>query len=707
MTKNIQMMTELLHLTSDAWKIEIKSTLLRLSNILESAQDESSCKQMIEEWMDQILAESKLSSRRRRATKVVKEILKNSGDSMFEASEEKTISLDTISLLWQGYNKDANICHPDFYNEMYQLFKVVEGIDEIFVEEISLNEEMSRWESGHDARVIEVMKVNKERIIQLLVDDIHKASCKSSYTGKFVFEKDWSREDCLAKVEEWWGYHRFHLAMAIKDPDNLNRYLGHTLSLEVMERLHRAKRKGIPFFVTPYYLSLLDVSSRGYDDRSVRDYVIYSDDLINNFGSIKAWEREDVVKPGEANAAGWILPNSHAVHRRYPEVAILIPDTMGRACGGLCASCQRMYGFQKGNLNFDLEALKPKTGWLDNLHICLEYFEHDSQLRDILITGGDALMSRNKTLKILLDKVCEMAQRKNEANALRPDGEKYASMERVRLGTRLPAYLPTRINDNLIEILKSFKRKAMEQGIKQFIIQTHFQSPLEVTPEAVEAVRKLIEAGWVVVNQMVFTVPASRRGHTAKLRQVLNQIGVMCYYTFSVKGFDENKALFVPNARSIQEQHEEKIAGNLTAWQADMLDEILSESDDKIKEINKFMQEQSLPFLSTDRSVMNLPGIGKSMTFKMIAVDNMGRRLLAFSHDHTRKHSPIIDDYPNVFIRERKSIAQYLRDIDALGESVDEYTSIWDYRSATTESRFKFYEYPPKGDGFTSKITNI
>ncbi len=701
------MMTELLNLTSEAWKIEIKSTLLRLSSLLERAQDESSCKEMIGDWMDEILAENKLSSRRRRAAKVVKDILKNSNGTMFEASEQKTINLDTIALLWQGYNKDANISHPDFYNEMYQLFKVVEGVEEIFVDDFSLSEEMSRWESGDDPRVIGIMKANKERIIQLLVDDIQLANSKSGHPSKFVFEKQWSREECVAKVEEWWTYHRFHLSMAIKDPDNLNRYLGYTLPIEVMERLHKAKRKGIPFFVTPYYLSLMNVSSIGYDDSTVREYVIYSDDLINNFGSIKAWEREDVVKPGEANAAGWILPNSHAVHRRYPEVAILIPDTMGRACGGLCASCQRMYGFQKGNLNFDLEALKPKNGWLDNLHICLEYFENDSQLRDILITGGDALMSRNKTLKILLDKVCEMAQRKNEANDTRAEGDKYASMERVRLGTRLPAYLPSRINDDLIEILKSFKQKATGLGIKQFIIQTHFQSPLEVTPEAVEAVRKLIGAGWVVVNQMVYTVPASRRGHAAKMRRVLNKIGVMCYYTFTVKGFDENKALFVPNARSIQEQHEEKIAGNLTAWQADMLDEILSESDDKINEINKFMHDQSLPFLSTDRSVMNLPGIGKSLTFKMIAVDNMGRRLLAFSHDHTRKHSPIIDEYPTVYIRERKSIAQYLRDIDALGESVDKYSSIWDYRNASTESRFKFYEYPPKSDATTSMITNI
>ena len=52
-------------------------------------------------------------------------------------------------------------------------------------------------------------------------------------------------------------------------------------------------------------------------------------------GNIRAWEREDIVEAGKPNAAGWLLPDGHNIHRRYPEVAILIPDTMGRACGGL------------------------------------------------------------------------------------------------------------------------------------------------------------------------------------------------------------------------------------------------------------------------------------------------------------------------------------------------------------------------------------
>lgn len=98
--------------------------------------------------------------------------------------------------------------------------------------------------------------------------------------------------------------------------------------------------------------------------------------------------KEDVVEAGKPNAAGWLVPDGHNIHRRYPEVAILIPDSMGRACGGLCASCQRMYDFQSERLNFNFEELKPKESWDKRLRKLMEYFENDTQLRDILITGG-------------------------------------------------------------------------------------------------------------------------------------------------------------------------------------------------------------------------------------------------------------------------------------------------------------------------------
>ena len=111
--------------------------------------------------------------------------------------------------------------------------------------------------------------------------------------------------------------------------------------------------------------------------------------------------KEDVVEPGKPNAAGWLLPNATNIHRRYPEVAIFIPDSMGRACGGLCALCQRMYDFQKGHLNFNLDRLKPTDGWEVKMERLMMYYEHDSQMQDILITGGCTDESESDVGKIL------------------------------------------------------------------------------------------------------------------------------------------------------------------------------------------------------------------------------------------------------------------------------------------------------------------
>jgi len=132
--------------------------------------------------------------------------------------------------------------------------------------------------------------------------------------------------------------------------------------------------------------------------------------------------------------------------------------------------------------------------------LLLKIFEEDTQLRDILITGGDAFMNTSKSMQEILDGVYNMALRKKNANIDRPDGQKYAEITRVRLGTRLPAYLPQRITKEFVKILADFKIKASKIGIKQFRIQIHVQSAMEVTPKMKEAVSRLLASGWMVTT---------------------------------------------------------------------------------------------------------------------------------------------------------------------------------------------------------------
>lgn len=626
------------------------------------------------------------------------------GKVVDELSTGEHLQMNSFGYLWKFLRgEEPGGVSTGLYMDFYHLFFKLEHPVRVSPDKRQLKQWMRRWKTGLDEDVMEVRKRSKDRIVRCLIDKIDR---RHSIHSKYVFPADISYGNKYSMVNEWWNESRFHLAMAVKSPTELNCFLGNTLSDKTMALLMEARKKGMPFFVTPYYLSLLDIESAGFDDTAIRTYIMYSRELVDTYGNIRAWEKEDAVEAGKPNAAGWLLPEGHNVHRRYPDVAILIPDSMGRACGGLCASCQRMYDFQSERLNFDFESLKPKESWDRKLKRLMRYFEEDTQLRDILITGGDALMSQNKTLRNILDAVYKMALRKKKANEHRRDGEKYAELQRVRLGSRLLAYLPLRINDELVGILKEFKEKASEIGVKHFIIQTHFQSPLEVTPEAKAAVQRILSAGWAITNQLVYTVAASRRGHTARLRQVLNSIGVIGYYTFSVKGFKENYAVFAPNSRSLQEAEEEKVFGMVPIEKESELLAIVRNKEALPDSLLCFQKENGLPFVATDRNVLNLPAIGKSMTFKMVGITPDGCRILKFEHDRGRLHSPIIDKIGEVYIVENKSIAAYMVQLAAMGENVEEYASIWEYSEGMTEPRFKVYEYPPFDFKLTEEMTN-
>lgn len=596
------------------------------------------------------------------------------GSIIDELSTGEPIHILTITYLWQYLRGELQeTVSEDFFIDIFRQFELLNGKVLPAPDIHRFKKQTNRWPTGLDKEVVEIRTQNKERIIRGLIKKIER---RHSPHAKYYFPEGISEEEKYCLVKEWWNNSRFHLAMAFKSPTEINAFLNHSLSDKAMSTLNRAKKKGMPFFVTPYYLSLLNVSAGQeiYDDQSIRSYILYSEELVDMYGQIKAWEKEDEVEPGKPNAAGWFLPEGNNIHRRYPEVAILIPDSMGRACGGLCASCQRMYDFQSERLNFNFEDLKPKETWDKKLRRLMQYFEEDSQLRDILITGGDALMSQNATLRRILEAIYKMAVRTMKANELRPNGKKFAELQRVRLGTRLPVYLPMRVNNELLDILREFKEKASLIGISQFYIQTHFQSPLEVTPEAKQAIKALQSAGWTITNQLVFTAASSRRGHTAKLRQVLHSLGIIPYYTFTVKGFQENYAVYAPNARSMQEAKEEKA----------------------------FLSHH----IGTDRNVMNLPAIGKSMDFVLAGLSKEGKRILRFEHDKHRTHSPIIDNMGDVFIVESKSIAAYLKQLKAMGEDPKNYASIWNYCEGQTEARNPIYRYPEFPFEMTSDITN-
>ena len=106
-------------------------------------------------------------------------------------------------------------------------------------------------------------------------------------------------------------------------------------------------------------------------------------------------------------------------------------------------------------------------------------------------------------------------------------------------------------------------------------------------------------------------------------------------------------------------------------------------------------------------SVLNLPAIGKSMTFRLVGITAEGKRILRFDHDRTRRHSPIIDRMGEIYIVENKSVAAYLRQLEKMGEDAEDYASIWGYTHGQTEPRFGLYVYPDFPFGVTDRVSNL
>lgn len=149
---------------------------------------------------------------------------------------------------------------------------------------------------------------------------------------------------------------------------------------------------------------------------------------------------------------------------RYPDrVLFLITDQ----CSMYCRHCtRRRFAGQCDD----------EVG-MENIDKCIEYIRNTPQVRDVLLSGGDCLLVSDEKLEYIIKKLREIPH-----------------VEIVRLGSRTPVVLPQRITDNLVNMLKKYH---------PIWLNTHFNHPKEFTPEAMEALRKLADAGIPLGNQSV------------------------------------------------------------------------------------------------------------------------------------------------------------------------------------------------------------
>ena len=230
-----------------------------------------------------------------------------------------------------------------------------------------------------------------------------------------------------------------------------------------------------PLRITPHYLGLIE----GPDD--------------------PLW-RQCVPDPRELDAMGLdidpLAEEEHApvpaVVHRYPDRALLLAGT---SCAVYCRFCtrKRKVGCVGQQLSFG--------ALLDGI----AYIERTPAIRDVLLSGGDPLLLPDLLLGEVLGRLARIPH-----------------VEMIRIGSRVPVTLPERVTDGLCQVLRRHH---------PLYLNTHFNHPRELTPEAAEACRRLADAGVPLGNQTVLLRGVNDDPATmAELLRGLLRLRVRPYY---------------------------------------------------------------------------------------------------------------------------------------------------------------------------------
>ncbi len=158
-----------------------------------------------------------------------------------------------------------------------------------------------------------------------------------------------------------------------------------------------------------------------------------------------------------------LTPVPGLIHR-YPDRVVLLVSS---ACPTLCRFCMRksrMNGRKTSNPDYSIDS-------------GLNYIERNSAVRDVILSGGDPLLLSDENLEDILSRL-----------------RKIPHVEMIRINTRTPVTLPERITRRLCRMLKHYH---------PLYVNTHFNHPLEITPQSGEACARLADAGIPLGNQTV------------------------------------------------------------------------------------------------------------------------------------------------------------------------------------------------------------
>jgi lysine 2,3-aminomutase len=232
--------------------------------------------------------------------------------------------------------------------------------------------------------------------------------------------------------------------------------------------------------ITPYFFNLIDPFD---PECPIRRQMIPRIEEMT-------YAPNDMADPcGEDHA----MPVPGLVHRYPDRVLFLVTDR----CASYCRYCTRSrvvsgVGDQELELDFDR---------------AINYLQEHTEVRDVLLSGGDALLLSDSRLKNLLSRLRAIEH-----------------IEFLRIGSRVPIFLPQRITPELCAMLKEFH---------PLFMSVHVNHPKELTTEVREALGRLADAGIPLGNQSVLLRGVNDEAEVMKtLVQKLLRCRVRPYYLY-------------------------------------------------------------------------------------------------------------------------------------------------------------------------------
>ena len=262
--------------------------------------------------------------------------------------------------------------------------------------------------------------------------------------------------------------------------------------------------------VAPYYAQLMDPV---HDSCPVRMQVIPRPTEAHIAeGEYRDPLGEDALSP------------ARAIVHRYPDRVLLL--ALDR-CAIYCRHCnrRRMVGQDDGVIS------------RADLDEAIAYIRRTPQIRDVLISGGDPLTLATDKLESIIAAVRSIEH-----------------VDIIRIGTRVPVALPMRVDDELCAMLRRYH---------PLYVNTHFNHPKEVTPEAKAACEKLADAGIPLGNQTVLLRGVNSQARTLEvLFRALLRMRVKPYYLFQGDPVQGTDHLRTPVAVGIDIMNQ--LRGNVT-----------------------------------------------------------------------------------------------------------------------------------------------